>query len=385
MIKVDYKLSIAGWSVDSSQDAKTELIELETCTAMDSPVGGCRIALYASPAPQPSLLEQAAGAAASALGLGDSGASDSAFSIQVRGQKVKIGDKITIEMTAASGSSVVSTTEVQSVRSSFGLTEITGVSGAQKLASTRVNQVYSAQTLGQIVNDLAGQAGADTGTIDDGSTYPYFVVHESRSVLTHILELASVEGMDVYFDASNQLNVTAFHKSSADHTFNFGIDILDLEVSKMDPPVEHVVSYGESPASNQGSDTWHWLVKDLSAYRGEAGSKGRLLTFGDRALRTKGAADLFATSKLSAVKDQSSLGRLKLMGDPTVNLGDAFEVKSAKQPQLNGLFKVTSLRHVFGKSRGYLTLVDFSGQGAAQQGGGQLGQLAGAAAGALGL
>lgn len=384
MIKVDYKLSIAGWTVDSSQDPKTELVELETFASMDSPINGCRIALYAPPAAQPSLLDQAAGAAASAIGLGGGGG-DTGFSIQVRGQKVKFTDKVTIELTAGDASGTLITADVQSIRSSFGLTEINGVTGMQKLAATRVNQVYSSQTLNQIVSDLVNQAGADTGTIDNGGTYSYFVAHESRSALAHVRELASLEGMDVYFDTSNQLNVTAFQKTSADHTFYYAIDVLDLELERVDGPVAHVVAYGESPASNQGSDTWHWLVKDLSPFQGDAGDGSKLLALGDRAIRTKDAADKFATAKLGAIKDHSSAGRLKLMGNPQVNLGDAFEIKGAKQSELNGLFKVTSVQHVFSKSQGYLTLVGFSGQGGAQQAGSRLGQLAGAAAGALGL
>jgi hypothetical protein len=68
-----------------------------------------------------------------------------------------------------------------------------------------------------------------------------------------------------------------------------------------------------------------------------------------------------------------------------VKLGDAFEVKNAKQPELNGLFKVTSVRHVFGKTAGYVTHVGFSGQGGAQQAKSSLAALAGQLAGALGL
>jgi hypothetical protein len=385
MLKIDYKLSIAGWSVDSSRDPKTELLAIETVASMDSPVNGCRIALYAPPAPQPSLLEQAVGAAASAIGLGGAGTADTGFSVQIRGQKVKFSDKITIELITDQTSGTVMTAEVQSVRSSLGFTEIIGATGMRKLASARINQVYSSQTMDQIIGDLAQQAGADTGTIDTGSTYPYLVVHESRHALAHIRELASLEGMDVYFDSSNQLSVTKFQKTSADHTFYFGIDILDLELLTTDAPVAHVMTYGESPASNQGTDSWHWLAKDLSPFRGEAGNGNKLLALGDRAIRTKDAADNYATAKLGTIKAHAGAGRLKLMGNPQVALGDSFEIKGVEQPELNGIFKVTSVRHVFSKPRGYLTLLDFSGQGGAKQAQDQLGQLAGAVTGALGL
>jgi hypothetical protein len=386
MIKVDYKLQIASWSVDSAKDPKTEFVALETYASVDSPVNGCRIAVYAPPAPKPSLLQQAVGEASSALGLGGNGAgADAGFSIQIRGQKVKFGDRISVELTSGDNSDTVITAEVQSIHSSFGLTEITGTTGMQKLAGTRVNQAYANQSLNQIVSDLASQAGAETGDIEDGSTYPYFIVHESRSALSHILQLASLEGMDVYMDASNQLTVSTFQKTSADHTFHFGIDILGLDLLTIDAPVAHVMVYGESPASNQGSDTWHWVAKDLSSFRGEAGQGSRLLTVEDRAIRTKDAAGHCATAKLGAVKDHSAAGRLTLMGNPTVKLGDAFEVKDAKQPELNALFKVTSVRHVFSKTSGYLTVVGFSGQGGAKQAGSAVGQLVGQVAGSLGL
>ena len=220
-----------------------------------------------------------------------------------------------------------------------------------------------------------------------GISYPFCasLVHESRSVLAHVRELAALEGMDVYFDESDQLNVTAFNKTSPDHTFYFGIDILDLDLLNADPVAAHVMTYSESPASNQGSDTWPWLVKDLSGFRGEAGSGATLLTLGDRAMRTKDAAGNFATAKLGSIKDHAAAGRLKLMGNPALKLGDTFEVKNAKQPELNGLFKVTSVRHVFGKATGYLTYAGFSGQGGAQQAKSALGALAGQLAGALGL
>ena len=73
------------------------------------------------------------------------------------------------------------------------------------------------------------------------------------------------------------------------------------------------------------------------------------------------------------------------MGNPAVKLGEAIEIKSASKPELNGVFKVTSVRHIYNKREGYITLVGFSGKGGAQAAGGLLGQLAGALAGAVGL
>jgi hypothetical protein len=141
---------------------------------------------------------------------------------------------------------------------------------------------------------------------------------------------------------------------------------------------EHFKVYGESPSSKQGSDTWHWFAKDLSPFTAEIGSGQKLLVTQDSAAKTKDAADSLANAKSAALKDRASEGRLKILGNPLVNLGDAIEIKDAPKPELNGLFKVTSVRHVLSKWQGYLTFVGFSGQGGAQQAGGGLGQLTGA-------
>ena len=387
MFKVGYNLTIAGWSVNSADDPRTELSEIETVLSLDSPADACRIAVYAPPPSQPGLLEQLAGAAidaaAGALGFGEKTA-EAAFSLQVRGQDVKPGDPITIELTAGDVSGKVMTAEVQAVQAAFDLTTITGRTGMQKLADTRLNQVYENQSLSQIVKDLAGQAGVQAGEIETGNTYAYFVVHESKNLLRHLRELALREGMDLYFDADNRLVIKKFSKTSPDHTFYYGIDILDLRFSHHRPGSEHILVFGESPASNQGTATWHWLVKDITPFRSEIGQGPQALPLQDSVVRTKDAADTFAAAKLGAIKDQAATGRLKLLGNPKVKVGDAVEIKNAPKPELNGLFKVTSVRHRFNKREGYLTFVGFSGQGGAAAASGLLGALSGLAGG-LGL
>src|SRR4026207_2427276 len=122
MNKIAYKLTVANWSVDSANDPKTELLSLETRLAMNSTHDFARIVVYAPPAPQPGLLEQAVGAATDALGLGGGG--EQSFSVQVRGNPIKHGDALTIELTSGDNSAKVITTEVQSIESSLGRTTI---------------------------------------------------------------------------------------------------------------------------------------------------------------------------------------------------------------------------------------------------------------------
>jgi hypothetical protein len=382
MDKITYTVKIGNWSVDSGDNPRTELINLETIQSLESPRDACHVVLYAPPATQTGILGQGAGAAAGAFGLG--GSREKTLAVQVRGQEIKHGDEIIIELTSGDISDTVMTARVHSLHSSFGQTKICGRTGMQKLSNTRLNQVYENQSLSQIVKNLAGQADVDTGDIEIGSTYSYFVVHESKTLLRQLCELARREGMDLYFNTDNKLTIKTFNKSSADHTFHHKIHILGLQIFSHELSSDHVRVYGESPSSNQGSDTWHWIAKDISGFQSEVGDSSKLLAFQDGVLRTKDAADSFAKSKFGAIKDQATSGRLKILGNPKVKLGEAIEIKDALKPELNGLFKVTSVRHVVSKGNGFLTLVDFSGQGGAGQAAGLLGQVGGSA-GAIGL
>ncbi len=376
MLTATYKLTVAGWSVDSASDPRTELIRLEVFQALNVPSDYCRITAYAPPAGKPSALEQVAGVAASAVGLVSGGGAPSGFSVDVRGQKVAQSDTVTIELTVGDVTDTVMTAEVLSVESSFGEITLTGRTGMQTLATTRINQVYEKQTLNQIVSDLGQQAGVRVGTVDTGSTYQYLVAHESKSVLRTILELARREAMDVWMDSDNKLTVTAFSKTAADHVFRHGAEILGLALDASDPTADHVRVHGESPSSSSGSDTWHWLVKDLSPFRGDSGQGLRARGFQDGAVRTKDLAGSAAAARLGSIRDASTVGRVKVLGNPQVKPGEAIEIKGAPRPELNGLFKATSVGHLFSKRDGYVTVVGFSGQGgAASAGSGLLGQL----------
>lgn len=376
MAAVTYKLTINKWSVDSANDPRTEFIMLDTQHSADASADYCRITVYAPPPPKPGLLDQAISAAAAQVGLGGGGAQS--FSVSVRGNPIKHGDQMTVELTVDNTSTKIFTAEVNSIKSSLGQTVITGTTGKQKLANARLNQTYSNQGLDQIVKDLAQQASVNAGDIQSGASYSYFVVHDAKSVLRQLQELAFRDGLDLYCDAENKLVLKKFEKTSADHTFYYGIHVLDLQLWNFDVVSDHFLVYGESPSSKQGSDTWHWFAKDLAPFAGEIGSGPKLLAVQDSAAKTKDAAGNLATAKAGALKDRASQGVLKILGNPLVKLGDAIEIKDAPKPELNGLFKVISLRHVLSKWQGYLTFVRFSGQGGAQQVGGALGQLAGA-------
>ena len=388
---VGYALSIGGWKVDSAADPKTELIALEVLSSMSTPADYVRVVLHNPAAPAPDLLGQALAAAASAVGgalggaLGgdEPAAPPAAFSTQVRGEKIEPGMPLTVSLTAGSRTGTVATTAVRAIDVVDGRTTIVGRSGMQVLAERRLNQVYENQTLRQIVSDLAAQSGVDVGTVAQGDRYPYLVADETRTVERICRDLARREACDFYVGPDGALTVATFAKTRPDHTFHYGIDLLELRVRKHEPSHDRVVVYGESPSSRDGIKTSHWLTKDSASFTGAAGDGVRVAAFADGAVRSKAAADRLAAARQGAAADQATSGRLRLLGNPTVKLGDAVEVAGVADPALNGLFKVVSVRHVLNKDDGYVTWVNVTGAGGAA--GAAPGGLAGAIGGALGI
>lgn len=375
-VPVSAAVTIGAWSIDSADDPLTELIELETSTQLGVPEAVCRIVLYSPPAGAAGPGLAAAGAAAGGRPAGPAGSSAS-MSASIRGRPIALGDPITIELTAGDASDTVATAEVDEIRSSYGTVTVLGQGALQRLARRRISAVYENQVLQQIVQDLAGRAGVRAGELGSGATYPYVLVHESRSVLRHVLDLAGREAMDVYQAPDGSLTVKPFEKTGADHVLRYGAEVLDIQVAGVWTG-EKVVAYAESPSSAQGTDTWHWLLKDGSPFSAEAGDGQLALAVQDGAVRSKDAAESLAASLLGVMLDSGRSGRVRVLGNPSIKLGDAIEIAESPRSELDGTFKVKSVRHRFGRRAGFVTEVGFSGlDGAAAAGG------VGAAAGAL--
>jgi hypothetical protein len=383
VLKAAYKLSVAGWSVDSAADPRTELVELDIFRVLNVPGDYCRVTVYAPAAGAAAGLEQLAGAAVSAAGGGAGsalglGPGASTVAVQLRGQAVAAADAVRVELTSGNISDTVITAEVRAVESTLGVVTLLGRTVIERLAATRLNVVYENQSMDQIVRDLAGQAGVQVGALDPGRRYPYLVVHESRNVFRTLRELALREGMDVAADRSNALTITKSAATTADHVFRYAAEVLDVRLDAGDPTADRVLVHGDSPASTMGNDTWHWLVRDLSPFRGESGSGVRARGLQDGAVRTKDAAATAAAERLGAIRDGATTGTVTVLGNPAVDLGQAIEIQDAPRPELNRLFKVASVRHVFSKHEGFVTVIGFTGHGgAAAAGGGLLGAAAG--------
>ena len=227
-------------------------------------------------------------------------------------------DAMTVELSAGSLSATVATAKVWTVESSLELVTLVGRTGMKQLAETRVNQVYENQSLGQIVADLAGQAGASTGDVDQGSRYPYLAVHESRSVLRDVLDLARREGMDVYFDADDRLCVKAFTKPAPTTCFRYGVEILELDASGTPTRWRHAARARREPVQLVGLGhlalARHGPRAVPRRARAPARACGRSRTARCAPRRRPTPPP---SARLAAIGERAAVARLVVLGRPT--------------------------------------------------------------------
>lgn len=272
------------------------------------------------------------------------------------------------------GPPLVFTGTVTAVEPALASLQVRALNGGAKLQALRVWEMVESQTAGDIVRDLASQAGVTTSTVEGGVSLPAYVLDGRRHAYQHIAVLAQLCGFDAYLTPEDALVFAPFTKTTADHTVAYADDVLELRLEDGAPTVKQVAVVGESPASSQGQETWHWLASDWSSYVGKAGSGDPALLVQARAARTQEAAQAWADSLLDRATRGARRGTLDLLGRAEIKVGDALEVTGAPTDALNGLYQIVAVRHRLDWVGGFRTIVGLIG---ASGGGGGLGSLVG--------
>jgi phage protein D len=281
---------------------------------------------------------------------------------QVGGIDPKLQDEAKVELGYADngGFTQVFIGLVDVSRPSLLVRRITATSGARAIARLFVDQTFEGKTAGEIVRDLAGRVNLDVATIDDGITFPSYVVDSRRSALAHIRDLATLSGVDAYIDSNGKLVFQAFTTGNLIHLVDFAKQILTLELDRRGGLDVTVKAFGESPTGSAGSDAWGWLTKDFSQSAGTSGSGSPTLIVERPALRTAEAAATAASAGLRALERRAVRGRVDMPGRPAVKLGDAIRLREVPFDGFDGTYQVRRVVHRITKERGFITTVEFA-------------------------
>ena len=235
---------------------------------------------------------------------------------------------------------------------------LTVCNGAFKLSQQRSNQSFEQLSAGDIVEELADLAGVETDVIESGIDFPFYVIDDGKNLYQHIALLAEKSGLIAFISAANKLNFATPESGQATRTFNYGADLIRINVINTTPTVDQLTVVGAGAAGSQGSDAWNWLVKDpqsITATAGE-GKNSRIVT--DAGLRSTEAVQQAAAGKLFYAHQRSSKASLTVVGAAEIIAGSKIEIAGVPQDTLNGSAIVESARHQYSKHKGFITELD---------------------------
>ncbi len=272
-------------------------------------------------------------------------------------------DETTIELGYADNGGLerIMTGAVTAVRPDLIDRRVIGHGAAMTLLRSFTDTTFEAKTAGDIVRDLAGQAGVDVANADDGINFPAYVVDGRRSLWHHLRDLADLCGFDLYIDADGGLVFQRFAGGRTVHVFDYGRHVIALDCQRSAPRAASVEAWGESPTGSEGDDAWNWLTKDFSGSRGQTGDGAPTLLLERPALRTAAAAQTAAAALHTGLQRRALRGKLRVLGNPAVKLGDAVRVQQSPEDELNGTFQVRSVTHRISKGEGFVTVIGFRG------------------------
>jgi phage protein D len=240
-----------------------------------------------------------------------------------------------------------------------GFTRIQAVNSGALLSRLRINQSYEQQGAGDIVSDLAGQAGVETDKVESGTDLPFYVIDDRRSAWDHIALLAQKSGFCAYFTTENKLYFGPLATGQAVQTFTYGIDILAFESTQAAGPSTAYKVVGEGAAGSDGDEAWSWLVKDPASMTAEAGDGDGQTVVALPALRSAEAVQSAADGLAAAAQRRLNTGRMITAGAPAVTVGSTIEMADLPKDALNGPCLAMRVSHEYSKRHGFVSRIDF--------------------------
>jgi hypothetical protein len=340
-MKIAYTIELGDQSLSSHKGAGSRLVALEVERGIGGAGGRCELRLWSIDASRPAT-----------------------------------GDPLRVELDAGAGMHTVFTGEIQSIRGQADAWGIQGRDGLGRLADLELEKSYEEVSAGFIVKDLVDAAGAEAGELDEGPSFPRYVLHGGVRALQHAKRIAALVGADLYTDGEGRVHFRRPEADQVRHELRWKDDLLDVELVHRERSSDSLDVWGEGAAGTDGADREHWLPTDLSGVRGQAtleqdqesvavgrlGEHPRVLL--DGALRSVDAAEDVAAALLQAQALRPFVGSVLVAGLPDVDPGDWIELRElppAVHPSSaqTAKLRVRWLWHFLSPTRGLLTRLGF--------------------------
>lgn len=227
-------------------------------------------------------------------------------------------------------------------------------------ARARVNEVFQEQTSDTIINDLAGAASMDVGSLSNGITLVWYLADDSRSVLAHMCHLAELAGAHLFVDREGGLQTVAYGTAGASVDFTYGEHVLAVGAAVRQGGGAVEVRTEGAAASN-GVDAAFWPTTDTAGTAGNAQADGPLLRFWRPEIRSMEDATTLAESMALARQKTGLRVTLATLGLPDIELCGQATISAVPGTGAELSACVIGIEHRLNPWDGYITAVTMEG------------------------
>jgi hypothetical protein len=159
-----------------------------------------------------------------------------------------LGDRGSVSMGAAGAlETIFSGTVIAVEQRGDGMRRYQLANGSHTLAQARINQSVTEMTIQDAIEFAVGEfdfsATARVSAADE--TLPQIIFDDSASIWDHITYLASVRGINLWFDADDQLQMAdQLEQGDSVATFTWGQDLLEANLWQRSPHRGAVTAFG---------------------------------------------------------------------------------------------------------------------------------------------
>lgn len=214
------------------------------------------------------------------------------------------------------------------------------------------SQTYVNQSIGDIVNDLAGSAPVDK--VDARIQLGVYYADNGRSVWTHLQTLAAFARADIGSSASGGLRFITSSSSLDTTRLRYGAEVIDWSIGPALTP-EAAAFAAHGAGSEAGSSKWHWVLHDPV---GAGGSRTRV----KGGVATRDAAEAVGRAAEEHAKRAARRGSVLIAGDASIRPGDVVELADVPNADL-GALRVLRVQHRLDWRAGFVTRLSVEAAG----------------------
>lgn len=250
----------------------------------------------------------------------------------------EVGDPVRVHLDVGAGPVAIFTGEVERVCQRPAALYALAYDGLAKMAQVEVEGVYEEVSAGFIVRELIAEAGASAGEVEDGPTFPSYLVHRGPRALRHAQRLGERVGAELASDGDGKVHFRRPKAAPAVQRLVWAQDLLEIDLQERRLAPDAFSIWGEGAAGTEGAERWHWLPIDLAGVSGEAsismgaaGEPGSATSGGggelarrvcDGAVRSVEVANEVASARAELIALRPIAGHVVALGRPALQPGD---------------------------------------------------------------